>query len=354
MSEASTIDHDRISRAWRALVMYRALSLQVLDAKAASFENLPEPDQKLVEELPQRLSHLALGVEQNADLFERVASLADMPGLEYSADDHIADAAEDLPHLVEALGLLSMDWTAAGVAFRDCVYTPILDAVDEAAEDALAAGEIAARGQFRILVPGAALGRLAWETACRGYAVEGVESSYILLFICNFILNVSSSVTKPLVCQPYVHQLENVASDEDQTREHKLPDIDPSILGLNSNFSMCAGEFLELYDEAESWDCVVTCFFLESAHNIVSYIRRIAKILKTGGVWINHGTLDYKYAEAQDEPSIEITAEELYNVIPRIGLRLLCKENRKCGRAKGPHGLYLEEYDTLFFTAVRL
>lgn len=32
------------------------------------------------------------------------------------------------------------------------------------------------------------------------------------------------------------------------------------------------------------WDAVVTCFFIDTAHNIVEYIEIISKILKDGGV----------------------------------------------------------------------
>ena len=38
-----------------------------------------------------------------------------------------------------------------------------------------------------------------------------------------------------------------------------------------------------------SWDAVVTCFFIDTAHNIVEYLEIIYKVLKPGGVWINLG-----------------------------------------------------------------
>lgn len=38
----------------------------------------------------------------------------------------------------------------------------------------------------------------------------------------------------------------------------------------------------ELFSGA--WDAVVTCFFLDTAHNIVEYIEIISRILKEGGV----------------------------------------------------------------------
>lgn len=32
------------------------------------------------------------------------------------------------------------------------------------------------------------------------------------------------------------------------------------------------------------WDAVVTCFFIDTAHNIIEYIEVISRILKDGGV----------------------------------------------------------------------
>lgn len=43
----------------------------------------------------------------------------------------------------------------------------------------------------------------------------------------------------------------------------------------------------------DSWDCVATCFFIDTAHNVIEYVERIWKILKPGGVWINLGESIY-------------------------------------------------------------
>lgn len=37
-------------------------------------------------------------------------------------------------------------------------------------------------------------------------------------------------------------------------------------------------------DHAGAWDAVVTCFFIDTAHNVVEYIEIISRILKDGGV----------------------------------------------------------------------
>ena len=46
---------------------------------------------------------------------------------------------------------------------------------------------------------------------------------------------------------------------------------------------MSAGDFVEVYSaraQAQRFNCVVTCFFLDTAHNIVQYLEIIASVLK--------------------------------------------------------------------------
>jgi len=43
--------------------------------------------------------------------------------------------------------------------------------------------------EVSVLVPGAGLGRLAFEIACLGYTCEGNEFSLFMLFASNFVLN---------------------------------------------------------------------------------------------------------------------------------------------------------------------
>lgn len=73
-----------------------------------------------------------------------------------------------------------------------------------------------------------------------------------------------------------------------------------------SDFSMCAGEFVESYgDQENEWDCVLTCFFVDTAPVVFEwvigdgvngrYVELIYKILKPGGYWINLGPLLYHW-----------------------------------------------------------
>lgn len=48
-------------------------------------------------------------------------------------------------------------------------------------------------------------------------------------------------------------------------------------------------------ENRSAFDCVVTCFFLDTAHNVVEYIECIHHCLKPGGHWINLGPLLYHW-----------------------------------------------------------
>ena len=63
-----------------------------------------------------------------------------------------------------------------------------------------------------------------------------------------------------------------------------IPDVHPGDLVQRPGLlSMCAGDFVEVYsepDQAGSFDCVATCFFLDTAHNVLQYMQIIRHILK--------------------------------------------------------------------------
>ena len=35
----------------------------------------------------------------------------------------------------------------------------------------------------------------------------------------------------------------------------------------------------------------MTCYFIDTAHNVIAYIENISRLLKPGGYWINLGKL---------------------------------------------------------------
>ncbi|XP_072951502.1 uncharacterized protein [Typha angustifolia] len=213
------------------------------------------------------------------------------------------------------------DWAQEGQKERDQCYKPILEELSR---------HFPNRSKERppsCLVPGAGLGRLALDISCLGFASQGNEFSYYMMICSSFILNHTHEAYEWTI-YPWIHSNCNSFSDNDQLRPVSFPDIHPASAGITEGFSMCGGDFVEVYnDECQeaSWDAVVTCFFLDTAHNIVEYIEIISKILKDGGVWINLGPLLYHFAESygtEDEMSIELSLEDVKMVAYHYGFEM--------------------------------
>ncbi|KAK6919763.1 Carnosine N-methyltransferase [Dillenia turbinata] len=127
---------------------------------------------------------------------------------------------------------------------------------------------------------------------------------------------------------PWIHSKSNSLADSDQLRPVTIPDIVPAGAGITEGFSMCRGDFVEVYSDPLQegvWDAVVTCFFSNTAHNIVEYIEIISRLLKDGGVWINLGPLLYHFADMygqEDEMSIELSLEDVKRVALHYGFQM--------------------------------
>ena len=150
-------------------------------------------------------------------------------------------------------------------------------------------------------MPGCGLGRLVFEFAKQGYKSQGNEFAYFCLLSSNFILNASEKINQ-FTIYPYIHCFSNAKTDVDVFCPVQIPDVCPNI-EMNDkhgpyDFSMVAGEFMEVYgSRPNEWDCLVTCFFIDTAHNVLDYMQTINKILKPGGLWVNIGPLQWHYAE---------------------------------------------------------
>ncbi|KAG8068068.1 hypothetical protein GUJ93_ZPchr0005g16332 [Zizania palustris] len=210
------------------------------------------------------------------------------------------------------------DWAQEGQKERDECYKPILDELNRLFPN---------RSKQRppsCLVPGAGLGRLALEISCLGFVSQGNEFSYYMMICSSYILNHTQEANEWTI-YPWIHSNCNSLSDNDQLRPVLFPDIHPSSSEITEGFSMCAGDFVEVYNEESqetAWDAVVTCFFLDTAHNIVEYIEIISKVLKDGGVWINLGPLLYHFADSygpDDDMSIELSLEDVKRVAYHYG-----------------------------------
>jgi carnosine N-methyltransferase len=79
-----------------------------------------------------------------------------------------------------------------------------------------------------------------------GFITQGNEFSYYMLMCSSFILNQTQA---PLewTLHPWIHSNCNSLTDEDQLRVVQFPDLHPGSAGITEGFSMCAGDFVEVY-----------------------------------------------------------------------------------------------------------
>ncbi|EXJ57926.1 hypothetical protein A1O7_05349 [Cladophialophora yegresii CBS 114405] len=245
-----------------------------------------------------------------------------------------------------------------------------------------------------LLLPGAGLGRLLFELALRGYNATGNEISYHQLLASNFILNATQTANQYQI-YPFCHTFTNVISRAYQLERHTIPDVHPGEAfskGLAAalpvgEMNMTAGDFVLSYSTPESkdtFDGVVTVFFIDTAPNLVRYIETVRNCLRTGGVWVNIGPLLWHFddrapggahnrddendhgADDQDartssqhkrdidfedkgiaEPgSFELTDEEVILLVSRMGFEMVKHEllPAHSGYIQDPHSLLQNRY----------
>ncbi|XP_072937591.1 carnosine N-methyltransferase unmet [Epargyreus clarus] len=255
----------------------------------------------------------------------------------------------DVEKVQSVLKNIVRDWSEDGAAEREQCYKPILDEI----EARFPPDEYSNRAHVKVLVPGAGLGRLAWEIAARGYTCQGNEFSLFMLFASNFILNRCPEANAHTV-HPWVHQYVNHATCEHQLRAAAFPDAPPAApraaAARRARFSIAAGDFLKVYTEPDEWNCVATCFFIDCAPNVIEFIERIYAILRPGGYWVNLGPLLYHYSDMPTENSIEPPYDILLEIITDVGFEILKERTGvKTKYAQNPNSMMQHEYDSVFF-----
>lgn len=241
-------------------------------------------------------------------------------------------SGQEVDKIQSTLKQLVRDWSQEGASERTAVYQPIIDAVLQRFGNV----DTTDRGQINVLVPGAGLGRLAFDFAKLGFSCQGNEFSFYMLLASHYMLNKTSKIHQHTI-YPFVHSSSNWKSASHMLRAISIPDVLPSSLPKTCNFSMVAGEFCEVYsrdDEKAAWNVVATCFFIDTAKNIIRYLETINHTLTIGGYWINAGPLLWHFENAGEARSgseilsIELTLDELLSLIPKMGFEIEVSQGR--------------------------
>ncbi|XP_041854975.1 carnosine N-methyltransferase [Melanotaenia boesemani] len=351
--EEAKLERQHFWRIIDAFRFYRVHIQEQVKRAERQFRSLSQSHQNLLPGVLDKLARISQCAEHNQEVLQAIIhnSLHMFENVEYGerpVDPRKARPSStfDMDKLKSTIKQFVRDWSEVGQSERDSCYKPIVQEIQR-----LFPSDQCDVSKVSVLVPGAGLGRLAWEIAQLGYMCQGNEWSFFMLFSSNYVLNRCEKVNA-LTLYPWIHHFSNNKKSFDQTRPIRFPDVNPQSLPLNSDFSMVAGDFVEVYSDSDSWDCVATCFFIDTAHNVLEYVDTIWKILKPGGVWINLGPLLYHFENMANELSIELSYEEIRTAMVKLGFLFeVEKESMQTTYTENDRSMLRYIYDCVFFVA---
>ena len=284
-------------------------------------------------------------VDINAHVIRKIVQISSgLFGSDCGSDFDVPTAPRNISKVRSTLKQFVREWSKEGEEERRSSFAPLLAALTKY----LPITDESSR-PF-VVCPGSGLGRLPYEIAKIGYNAQGNEFSYHMLLGSYWLLN-SEENEVPLF--PFALNFSNSVSEKSRLRMVKIPDEKPT--KTEGQMSMCAGEFVEVYERQGLGfaDGVVTCFFIDTAKNIMLYIRTIAGMLRHDGIWTNLGPLLFHYAEQDDAISIELSWEEIRGLIEKYFEIVEEEWPRKCVYSGNREGMLSTEYDCVFFVARR-
>ncbi|VEN60832.1 unnamed protein product, partial [Callosobruchus maculatus] len=188
-----------------------------------TLQSLPARHQKWLGQYKEDLEEIKKCIEINAKIIPLV--LRDehaIFGNVYSnenpshSESEVGSLSEGLDKVQIVFKQLMRDWSSLGAAERKQCYGPILNEIFNHYPE-----EKCNRGEINILVPGAGLGRLAFEIASNGFSCQGNEFNLFMLIVSYFILNLCKKVDEHQIF-PWIHQYSNNVKAEDQMLSVRL------------------------------------------------------------------------------------------------------------------------------------
>ncbi|GAA5916907.1 hypothetical protein JCM8208_005481 [Rhodotorula glutinis] len=342
--------------------LYKRHALAINQARRTDYYALPRAHRDLLPGYNALLREIDDKLTINAHLVELMADANPFPPPDDAALDAPAPTEADHERLRSTLRQCVRDWSADGKPERDATYTPILAALD----DAYAGLGPSDKAQLKVLVPGAGLGRLAWEIVRAGYTCQANEFSLHMLIASHFILNHTSHANS-YALHPYLHSLSNVRSNADLLAPSYIPDVRPDEIAApapgkgtdattttTATFSFAAGEFVELYgadEQRAQWDACVTCFFLDTARNVVRYLEVMHGLLREGGLWVNCGPTLWHFENDPSASSLALTLDDLKSLARRVGFEISNEREIETCYTTNPRSTLRHTYRAAFWTA---
>lgn len=152
-----------LERAAYSYAHYAEMALADVQDMRRSYVRLGRAHKRIGYDLgyPAKLNRLEETTSSNAVVAQAIADLAHREFMSLDARDA---GNGDLARIRETLKHFVRDWSLEGQEERTAIFQPILDALAVTTSDR--------RTDMRVLVPGAGLGRLAWEISQLGASFE--------------------------------------------------------------------------------------------------------------------------------------------------------------------------------------
>ena len=261
--------------------------------------------------------------------------------------------ANNIVQIRSTLRLFVRDWSKEGIEERNATHKPILEELKSFFKDR---PKKDFENGINVLVPGSGLGRLVYEIAKLGFKSQGSEISLYMFLCFSYLLNKSTKVEE-FTIQPFIHTLSNLFNVESAFKKIKIPDenIKEELSKTDTGkITMTSGDFcLSFQNKSNIFDSVVTCFFIDTANNIVEYIETIHNILKVGGLWINVGPLLYHHSDSYNEISIELAWNEIKEIIIGYGFEFTKEKRIETTYSTDKDSMVERVYKCVFFCAVK-
>ena len=200
-----------------------------------------------------------------------------------------------------------------------------------------------------ILVPGAGIGRLAFDLAfaedeertsdclTRSYpfAVEAMDNSIVMAAAAHYLYHIyddssASNEAPHTTIYPFVSDsLSNEVDTQRRWESVQVPEqsVTDQLSKIHNRqpsqrprLSYTVGEFVTTYScpsKQGQYGSLVSVFFIDTATNIFEYIWTIKHTLKRGGIWINYGPVQW-HQNAQLHP----TTDELRDMVEAAGFEV--------------------------------
>lgn len=196
---------------------YRKQSNLRIEYKEKCFGALPAHHKKWLAKYKEDLENYKKCIAKNAEFIPIVIHGANNIFENVYNSDNTTHSETEVGTLSEGLDKvqcvfkqLMRDWSSLGSEERKQCYGPIIEEIEEQYPS-----DKYDRSNIFVLVPGAGLGRLAFEIANRGFACQGNEFNLFMLIVSFYVINHCKTENEFLI-YPWIHQYCNNLSADHQ------------------------------------------------------------------------------------------------------------------------------------------